>query len=181
MYQKIFVVVDDRVVSQSAIHQGIELAVVHRADIVFYFLLPHHRFLSFDDMPVAELAPDEFLQKAKKHAATMLSTAKKMAEGAGIQSYGVIGSGADDSQSVAEAAQKRHCDVIVVGTDGRNAVMRLISESIVPGLISDATVPVLVCKNSVQTGGVDRRVSLAMRARMKQAERLERRRREEND
>jgi hypothetical protein len=104
-----------------------------------------------------------------------------MAEGAGIQSYGVIGSGADDSHSVADAAQKRHCDLIVVGTDGRNAVLRLLSESIVPGLISDATVPVLVCKKSVQTGGVSRHTRLVIRARMKQAERLERRFREEND
>ena len=181
MYQKIFVVVDDRLVSQSAIHQGIELALVHRADIVFYFLLPRHRFSSFADMPVAELPPDEFLQKAREHAATLLRTVRKMAEGAGIQSYCVIGSGADDSHSVADAAQKRHCDLIVVGTDGRNAVLRLLSESIVPGLISDATVPVLVCKKSVQTGGVSRHTRLVIRARMKQAERLERRFREEND
>lgn len=181
MYQKIFVVVDDRVVSQSAIHQGIELALIHRADIVFYFLWPRHRFPSFADMPVAEVPPDEFLQKTREHAATMLNSARKMAEGAGIQSYGVMGSGTDDSQSVADAAQKRHCDVIVVGTDGRNAVLRLITESIVPGLISDATVPVLVCKNSVQTSSASRRTSLVIRARMKQAERLERRRREEND
>ena len=39
---------------------------------------------------------------------------------------------------------RHHCDLIVVATEGRNAVMRILLGSVLPGLITAATVPVLV-------------------------------------
>lgn len=57
-----------------------------------------------------------------------------------------MGSGKSDAECVAEVAVKRQCDLIVVESESKNAVLRLIGGSIVPGLITHATVPVLVCK-----------------------------------
>lgn len=38
------------------------------------------------------------------------------------------------------------CDLIVLGHRGSNAVMRLLTGSLVPGLITAATIPVLICR-----------------------------------
>ena len=48
------------------------------------------------------------------------------------------------AHAASQAAVRHHCDLIVVATEGRNAVMRILSGSVLPGLITAATVPVLV-------------------------------------
>lgn len=104
MYKKILVVVDEREVTRSAIHQSSEAA------------------------------------------SRALAAASALAERYGIHNHRAMGQGEDEAHCVAEAASKRHCDLIVVGTEERNAVMRLLSGSIVPGLISAAKVPILICR-----------------------------------
>ena len=46
---------------------------------------------------------------------------------------------------VVALAGQRGCDLILVGTEGGNAVTRLLTGSSVPGLITRAGVPVMVC------------------------------------
>lgn len=181
MYKKLLVVVDDRVVTQSAIWQGIELARLHRADIFFFYVLPKYVFSNSDLLQVGETSPDEFERKAREHAARMLAAASALAEGADVFSQAAVGIGADDAHCVAEAAMHRHCDLIVVGTEGHNAVVRLLTGSIVPGLISVATVPVLVCRDAGAARGFGRRASVAIRAKSRRDEKRLRRGREEND
>jgi nucleotide-binding universal stress UspA family protein len=133
MYKKILVVVDEREISQSAIDQGIALARVHRADILFFYVLP-------------EGTPEEFQRQSSEQASQRLAAASAQAERAGVHSHRAMGTGTDDAHCVAEAATQRHCDLIVVATEEKNAVVRLLTGSIVPGLISAATVPLLICR-----------------------------------
>jgi len=101
MYKQILVVVDDRVVTQSAIRQAIEMAHALRADLHFFYVLPNHVDLGFDIHP-------------------------------------------------AEA-------------------------------LSAASVPVLVCRDTGSSGGFGRRASVAIRARQRRLELMERRSKERND
>ncbi|MCF8155613.1 MAG: universal stress protein [Rhodoferax sp.] len=181
MYKRILVVVDDRVVTQSAIRQAIEMAQALRADIHFYYVLPTHAVIGFEFLPMAELANSDFEHEAIAHAQKMLAAAAELAEQAGILSFGTLGAGADDAQCVAEAADSKHCELIVVGTEGENAVLRILNGSIVPGLISKASVPVLVCRDTGSRGGFGRRASVSLRAKQKRLELMERRRSEKND
>ncbi|APW43545.1 universal stress protein [Rhodoferax saidenbachensis] len=146
MYRKILVLVDNRQVTQSAIDQAIGLAQVHRADIFFFSVLPNYVYPAVDMLPVADMSADDFRAQASEEASRMLSAASAWAERCGVHNHRAMGAGADGAHCVAEAAVKRHCDLIVVGTEEQNAVVRLLSGSIVPGLISAATVPVLVCR-----------------------------------
>ncbi|MCF8209136.1 MAG: universal stress protein [Rhodoferax sp.] len=181
MYKKILVVVDDRVVTQSAIRQAIEMAQRLRADIHFLYVLPPPETLGFEFLPMAELADQEFQDKAMAHAQKMLAAASEQAERAGVLSFQSTGCGYNDAQCVSDAAEKMHCDVIVVGTDGKNAVLRILSGSIVPRLISIASVPILVCRDTGSSRGYGRRTSVSIRARHRRQELLERRRKESND
>lgn len=83
--------------------------------------------------------------------------------------------------SVSVAAENKHCDLIVVGTEGKNAMLRILNGSIVPKLISVASVPVLVCRDTGSSGGFGRRASVSIRARQRRQELQERRRKEVND
>lgn len=181
MYKKILVVVDDRVVTQSAIRQAIELAQVHSADIHFLYLLPRQGPVSFEILPVAEFTYEEFHKKAKLHAQKMLAAASEVCERYGVFSMCSMGNDSDDAQFVVDAAEHKHCDLIVVGTEGKNAVLRLLNGSIVPGLISRASVPVLVCRDTGSRGGFGRRASVSIRARQRRQELLERRTKEPSD
>jgi nucleotide-binding universal stress UspA family protein len=180
MYKKILVVVDDRVVTQSAIRQSIEMAHALRADIHFCYVLPSPAVMGFEFLPMAEQANDDLQNEAIVHAKNILDAAVELAEQADILSFGVVASGADGAQCVAEVAKKRHCDLIVVGTEETNAVLRILNGSIVPGLISRATVPVLVCREG-SSGGFRRRATVSSRAKQRRLELRDRRRREAND
>jgi nucleotide-binding universal stress UspA family protein len=178
MYRKILIVVDDRPETQVAIRQGVEMALVHRADVLFFHVLPRYVFSGFDMLPVSDVSPEEFRTQAYAHAHAMLAAASELAERAGVQSHRAIGTGNDDAQCVSDAADKRHCDLSVVATEERNAIMRILNGSIIPGLITVATVPVLICRD---TAGPIRRGVSALRARQRRLELSERRTREDND
>lgn len=175
MYRKILVVVDDRTVTQYAIRQAIGLAQVHRADIHFLYVLPTYFFTSLDITSANNPSPEVFEKEAKNHAATMLKAACDLAESLGVHSFKSVGSDSDSARYVVDAAEHQHCDLIVVGTEGTNALFRLLSGNIVPGLISRATIPVLVCRDTGTGADMDRRARVSMRARRKRRELLERR------
>jgi nucleotide-binding universal stress UspA family protein len=181
MYNKILVVVDDREVAQSAIHHAIKMAQVHRADLLFFYVLPHYELASFDMLPVADLSSDEFRNKARAQAQHVLTTARRLAEQAGVHSFQSMSSDKVDTQSVADIAARKHCDLIVLATEDSNAMMRIFNGSLIPGLISVATVPVLVCHDVGLANGLSRRIHPLERARQRRLETLERRHREDND
>ena len=110
MYRKILVLVDDRKVTQSAIGQAIALAQVHHAAIFFFGVLPHHEYPT--------------LPKATKEASHLLLAASTWAERCGVHNQWNLESCSSDAHTVADAAVKQCCDLIVVGSDEQNAGSR---------------------------------------------------------
>ena len=154
MFKKILILVDDQPASMQAIRHGVEVARVNRAEILFFHLLPN-----FETLPVAmheAVVPSsvEYEREVRGEASAVLHKASSMAEAAGVLSLRAMGTGGKrtDAECVADVAEKRRCELIVVGTDSRNAVIRLISKDIVPGLISRSKVPVLVCHSKAPSG-----------------------------
>lgn len=147
MVRKILVVVDDRPVTQSAIEQAIEMAQAHRADIFFFGVLPHFDYPAVDMLPVADVRFDTLQARSAAETSRLMAEASALAEQCGVHSHRATSVAGDLAHAVAEAADKRHCDLIVVGNEDNNAILRLLNGSIVPRLISKSTVPVLVCRD----------------------------------
>jgi len=146
MYKRILVVVD-AVPPRAAVTEGIRLAAAHGAEVVLFCVLPHY-VIPVTDFPLVGLpGADEFYRDARKDADRKLAAAAALAERAGVRSTPAVGSGEDDAQCIVDAARRRRCGLIVAGTAGRNAVMRLIGGSVIPGLISRSTLPVLVVRD----------------------------------
>lgn len=151
MYQRILIALDPRPVCRAAVKEGVALAAAHGAEAVFFHPLPPFPVVA-GDMPVfISVSPQDFAKAAKGQAGKALSAAQAEAEKAGVACIKVMGTGESDAHAIADAARKRRCDLIVVATTGKNALLRLLTGSVVPGLITVSTVPVLVVKDGRRT------------------------------
>lgn len=145
MYKKLFIVVNDGPVCQAAIREGVALAQSVNAEILFHYVLPRNVLPVTDLPPVVMPPPEQLMRESTELAQRILHAATAVAQAAGVRSQTIITTGADDAHAVADATKQHHCDLIVAGTENRNSVMRILTGSIVPGLITLAPTPVLIC------------------------------------
>lgn len=148
MYKRIMIVVDDAPVAQAAVREGTALAAAHGAEAFYFGLPPDLPASSVDAAGFGEAASYELVQAAVARTEDLLAKAMSGAERAGVFAHRICSKARVGARAVAEAAQRRRCDLIVVATDERNAVMRLLNGSLVPGLITSSPVPVLVCRDA---------------------------------
>lgn len=169
MYQRILIVIDDEAKSEVAIAEGLALARCHDAEVIFFHVLPRYVMpvteLTFTDLPT----PDEFQRATRLDAQRRLNEATAAAERVGVRSLQAMGSGVDDAECIVQAASDRGCELIVVASTGRNAVMRLLSESVIPGLITRSMIPVLVCRKTSPGSRIERLASAERRRRRTRA------------
>jgi len=150
MYKRILIIVDQRAVTRAAVKEGVAMAAAHGAEVLFFHVLPRYTVPMADMPPFALVSPQDFHRSAMTLADKHLSAAQKTAEKAGVMSQRATGSGEDDARCITEAARKRRCDLIVAASEGRNALLRLLTGSVIPGLITSSPVPVLVVKGAVR-------------------------------
>jgi len=146
MYKRVMIVVDKRPVSRAAVDEGLQLAAVHGAAVVFYVAMPLYPMPLADVPPFVVVPPKEYQDAATEEAERLLSAAALKASKAGVASRGVKGSGEEPAQGIVDAARRLRCDLIVVASAGRNALLRLLTGSVIPALITASPIPVLVCK-----------------------------------
>jgi nucleotide-binding universal stress UspA family protein len=148
MYRKILVAVGDHPASRKAVEEGVNLARAMGAELLFAHVLHRHLVAVTDMPPVAALAPEEFAREATRLAERLLESAMASAKTAGVQAQTMTLTATDDADGLCALSRERACDLIVIGSDGGNALTRLLTGSTVPGLITRSPVPVLVCRVS---------------------------------
>jgi nucleotide-binding universal stress UspA family protein len=146
MYKRILIVVDQRQVSRAAVQEGLRLAASHDSEVTFFTALP--RFpLPIAEAPYFDAASHrDFELAAQANADKLLAASRVAADKAQVKSRGIAWRGDDDALGIVDAARRRRCELIVVASEGRNALMRLLTGSVIPGLITASPIPVLVCK-----------------------------------
>ena len=170
MYKRILIVVGAGQTSRAAIAEGVSLAKVHDAEVLFFSVLPRY-VVPVVDMPMLGVpSPDAFQREAHATAERLLTAAALVADKAGVRHRHAVGSGVDDAECIVDAARKRRCSLIVVASAGSNAVMRLLTGSVIPGLITHSPIPVLVCREVTAAAKVQRlKAAPAKAARRKPA------------
>lgn len=143
MFKRILVIVEADG-SAAARTGALAMARQHEAELVFFSLMPRYPVPVADAPLITPMSNEEFDQQARQAAVKTLDAAVREAETQGVMSRAAIGAGADDTACILDAAHKRHCDLIVAAADGRNAVMRLITGSLIPGLITRSPLPLLI-------------------------------------
>lgn len=146
MYKRIMIVLDQHEGTRAALDEGLRLADAHGGEVTFFTALPRAP-LPITDAPYHDPGAQlEFDAAARTAADELLARARAAAEKAGVMSHEVAVGTDDEVSTIVELALRRRCEVIVVGSEGQNAVVRLLTGSVVPGLITSSPVPVLVCK-----------------------------------
>ena len=170
MYQRILVVVTgDGATSRIAVKEGVALAQIHDAEVHFFHVLPRY-IVPVTDIPMMGMPmPDQFLEESRANGERMLATARQVADEAGVGNQSALGSGADDAECIVEAVRKRRCGLVVVASSGRNALMRMVMGSVIPGLITMSPVPVLVCRRASPQRAARRRARMPPRSRVVKA------------
>lgn len=167
MFKRILIVVDQRQVSRVAIKQGVAIAAAHGAEALFFHVLPRYTVPVADMPPFVMISPEEFRRDAHAKATKLLTAAALVADKAGVTNKTATGGGEDDAHCIADAARQRRCDLIVAASEGRNALLRLLTGSVIPGLITVSPVPVLVVKESARTGSEARAAVMPKKPRRK--------------
>ena len=145
MYRRILIVVEPSAVAAAAIDEGLALARVGDAEVVFLGGLPRH-LAPAAELPDAEMAAHwKSLDDAKARTQGVLAEASARADELGVMSRTVFASGEDGVRGILDSARALRCDLIVVASEGSNAVVRLLTGSVIPGLITASSVPLLVC------------------------------------
>lgn len=163
--RRVLIVLEDADHTGAAVAHGVELARVEGAEVVFLQLPPEPGIAVGDavaGMPMPGVYVAHFAQqRADRRAATALRAASQ----AGLKARAVRDDEAGGAAEIAAVASKERCDVIVIANAGGNAVLRLVNGSPIPGLITAAQVPVLVCRaEGVQGSGRIKRVRVGTAA-----------------
>jgi len=126
--------------------QALLLARELDAPLIGVYLLPTWT-APIADVPLADAVTQQAFQaSARAQAEVLMRTAGAEASAAGVNWQPLIHPAAQAVPTLCELAVQRRCRFLIVGTDSHNAVWRLLGGDPVPGLISHAPVPVLVCK-----------------------------------
>ncbi len=161
MYERILVVVETEPAASAAVAEGLALARSHAAELVFLAARPHLP-LPVAEFPMMDVESSElFLREAARQTESDLADARALADGAGIRSQVTSVPDGDDAASIVEAAARFGCDLIVVESTGRNAVARLLGGSVIPGLITRSTVPLLIVRHAQHGTDASTRVGAA--------------------
>lgn len=148
MYKRLLIAVDEDAVSRAAVVEGLTLARVLGAEVLFFHVLPTYQvpLSGADVMPLAPLDVRAHERYVHERAGRVLAEAAALAKSHDVPSRGVLGHGDDPAACVAQAAQEHHCDMLVVGSHGRTALQRLVLGSMAASLLPLAPMPMLVCK-----------------------------------
>ena len=146
MYKRIMIVIAEGAVGKAAVNEGLAVAKAHGAEVYFFHVLANYVLPMPDTIPMPAEAIDGYRKRVEKRAVELISDAARRAKRLGVRSTDFVSTGGDEADCIANAALKRKCDLIVVGSYGRTALQRLIYGSVVTRLITLSTKPVLVCK-----------------------------------
>lgn len=144
--RRILVILENHDASGIARAEGLRLARQWAAELHFV----HIR--ASDVMPVVDAAglvagSDLLLvQEVQAQSHRLLRAACAAAKRAGLSARGFSLAAGTPGKDIAELAVAQDCDLMVVAHRGSNAVVRLLTGSLVPGLITAAAMPLLVCR-----------------------------------
>ena len=147
MYRRILIPTDGSAISRKAVKHGITLAKSLGATVVGFFAPEDYRAIMYTEyMPAALVSQDEFEAQARKAADKQLAVVQKAAAAAGVafESHWMIS--VAPWEAIIEAARKKRCDLICMGSHGRTGLAGLVLGSTAMKVLTHTKVPVLVTR-----------------------------------
>lgn len=145
---RILVVLEDSDRMCVARTQGLELARELAAELLFVHITPACVVPVVDVAGLVSDVDHLLATEIQSQSQRLLTSACRLAAKLGLSARSMCLPPGTTARDIACLAGDEACDLIVVGNRGSNAVMRLLSGSLIPGLITAAARPVLICRES---------------------------------
>lgn len=141
MYDRILVPVDGPCAEDPGVQKAITLAQQHDATIVLLHVVRTERMTSVS----MESAWPGVMTIAREEGESIITEGEAFLEANGIDYETILREGSPSREIVA-AAREDHCDLIVMATNGRNGINRLLLGSVSECVVRQAPVPVLTVR-----------------------------------
>lgn len=133
-------------VTEVARRVGTGLARHLAAELLFVHVTPSDLAPAVDAAGFVAIQSEQMSMEIQMQSRRILSSAIAGAEKAGLTAKGLILPGGTNARDIARLCVEQSCGLIVVANRGNNAVMRLLTGNLIPGLITATEVPILICR-----------------------------------
>jgi nucleotide-binding universal stress UspA family protein len=152
-FRKIIVPVDGSPPSDEAVKLAIIVARDQRAKLVFFHVIEVARIVAMTSVPAIGVDPSFALSAERQAGEDALARALAAAKAAGIDASTLMEEGGS-VDSIIEAAEQGHADLIIIGSHGRGGIARALLGSVAEGVLRRAGVPVLVTRSHERDGDI---------------------------
>ncbi|WP_427185363.1 universal stress protein [Bordetella bronchialis] len=143
MFKHMLIPIDGSEPSFAAARPAVALARDMRAKVTFLTVTHPFRMLSAEADQI-ERVRDEYKAYQHDHAQQYLGWAKEICQAADVECEGVEVEHDHPHEAIIEAARKRGCDVIAMGSHGFGGVKAVILGSVTQKVLTHCQIPVLV-------------------------------------
>lgn len=143
---RILVVLDDETLAQPTLKLAMELARTRSAELLFIHRAQHVTVPVVDAAGFVMSPNIELTAEMHRLSHVLVASSRRAARGAGLIAHGMSLPAGTSARDIARIAADRAGDLIVLGHHRDNAVTRLLAGSLIPGLITAAAAPVLICR-----------------------------------
>lgn len=143
---RILVLLEDSDTVDAARALGTGLAQALRSQLLFAHVMPAALGPVVDAAGMVSTVDDRLGAEIQLQSQRLLASTCRVAARSGLTSRCKSLAAGMTAREIAHMALDEACDLIVLAHRGGNAVMRLLTGSRIPGLITAATVPVLICR-----------------------------------
>jgi nucleotide-binding universal stress UspA family protein len=147
MFKNILIPTDGSEASQRAAVQGVALAKTMGAKVTGFFAAPPATPIVYrHHLPVGLAQPAEHDQMIEKAASEYLGFIERIAADAGVPFEALHKTDDYPAHAILEIADKKGCDLIVMGRHGHGALHNLFVGSVTHKVINEAKIPVLTLR-----------------------------------
>ena len=149
MYRKILIATDGSPVAQKGVEQGLALAKLSGAEVVFLTVSEPFQGIGAGAVMVAGSSFDpipDLAEQLRAEATRTLNEAEKAAEAQGVRSQSLYLTETHPADGILEVAERQGADLIVMASHGRRGIRRLLLGSQTTEVLVRSPIPVLVCK-----------------------------------
>lgn len=147
MYQRILVATDGSTLSKKAVASAISLAALAGAELVALKVVPRYPQSYFEGGIVLQVAEVERIEKQwSESGQAIVDGVEKAGRAKGVKVKPVTARSDLVSDAIIAAAKKHKCDLIVMASQGRRGIKRLLLGSETQLVLTHSHIPVLVLR-----------------------------------
>lgn len=145
MYRKILITTDGSTVSKHTACAGVKFAQQLGADVLLLFVAPAYQFPVYVEIvPPAYPSEDDYIEAMRRAGADHLRALEERARACGLRWQALTEFSDTPALKIVAVADAHDCDLIFIGSHGRNGWGQVLLGSVTNKVLSHTTKPVLV-------------------------------------